>query len=165
MSYMLLGALCGPCRYRYECSKIGGLGTCFDYYSAQVRPGGRRLEIRTCCRNLEASRASQKGSHPPTLLQFQTATSSLLALVAFVHTFKILTAGGRAFLWAREDPLEQTHAHVDGDLWPQLSAGRFSLRVLGRGSLGPRALSMLQSRRGAGDLRSARAAVAAGESV
>lgn len=23
-------------KYRYECSKIGGLGTCFDYYSAQV---------------------------------------------------------------------------------------------------------------------------------
>eukprot|EP00438_Fugacium_kawagutii_P028788 Skav211403 [mRNA] locus=scaffold1528:353176:354136:- [translate_table: standard] len=23
-------------RYRYECSKIGGLGSCFDYYSAQV---------------------------------------------------------------------------------------------------------------------------------
>ena len=26
----------GRQKYKFECSKIGGLGSCFDYYSAQV---------------------------------------------------------------------------------------------------------------------------------
>ncbi|CAE7233155.1 unnamed protein product [Symbiodinium natans] len=36
--------------YKYECSKIGGLGACFDYYSAQVEIASFLISGYQCCK-------------------------------------------------------------------------------------------------------------------
>lgn len=115
----------GKQKYKFECSKIGGLGSCFDYYSAQVRNASNCLDDRFLIRLPDVTNLGEEGR--------ALSWTDITTFHIVSHAFHYCSPWGWGATFPRgEGLLGETNAHAPSKLWRKLCARRLSLWVFWR---------------------------------